>query len=282
MAFGARLAAQLAPRGAARGGATPDRLMLGALRRHWPEYLMEAFGLGAFMVSACFFGTLLWHPASPVAQAIPNGLGRRALMGTAMGLTAVALIYSPWGKQSGAHLNPAVTLTFLRLGKVKLWDALFYWSAQLAGGVAGVLLSRLLLGARLAAPSVHYVVTTPHAGAALAFASELAIAFLMMLTVLTVSSSSFERFTGLCAGFLVASYITFEEPLSGMSLNPARTLASAIPAMDFTGLWLYLVAPPLGMLLAGQVFAQLTEGRAKHCAKLHHSNDRRCIFCQAV
>lgn len=256
--------------------------MLGALRRHWPEYLMEAFGLGAFMLSACVFGTLLWHPASPVAQAIADGVGRRALMGVAMGLTAVALIYSPWGRQSGAHLNPAVTLTFLRLGKVKWWDGVFYALAQLAGGLGGVLLSRLLIGNRLADSPVHYVVTAPHAGVALAFGSELAIAFLMMATVLTVSSSSFERFTGVCAGFLVASYITFEAPLSGMSLNPARTLASAIPAMDFTSLWLYLVAPPLGMLLAAEVFTRVSQGRAKHCAKLHHSNDRRCIFCQAV
>jgi aquaporin Z len=256
--------------------------MLDALRRHWPEYLMEAFGLGLFMVSACVFGTLLWHPASPATHVIADGPGRRTLMGCAMGLTAVGLIYSPWGKQSGAHFNPAVTFTFLRLGKVRSWDAVFYAAAQLAGGLAGVLASRLLLGSRLAAPSVHYVVTAPHAGEALAFVSELAIAFLMMTTVLTVSSSSFERLTGLCAGLLVASYITFEEPLSGMSLNPARTLASAIPAMDFTGLWLYLVAPPLGMLLAAEVFTRLTQGRAKHCAKLHHSNDRRCIFCQAV
>jgi aquaporin Z len=233
------------------------------------------------MLSACVFGTLLWHPASPAARAIADGVGRRALMGVAMGLTAVALIYSPWGRQSGAHLNPAVTLTFLRLGKVKSWDGVFYALAQLAGGLAGVLLSRLLLGDRLADASVHYVVTAPHAGVALAFGSELAIAFLMMTTVLTVSSSSFERFTGLCAGFLVASYITFEAPLSGMSLNPARTLASAIPAMDFTSLWLYLVAPPLGMLLAAEVFTRLSRGRAKHCAKLNHSNARRCIFCQA-
>jgi len=256
--------------------------MLDALRRHWPEYLMEAFGLGAFMVSACIFGTLLWHPDSPASRVVADGAVRRALMGLAMGVTAVALIYSPWGKQSGAHFNPAVTLTFLRLGKVQRWDAIFYPAAQLSGGLSGVFASRLLLGSRLEAPSVHYVVTFPHAGVGLAFVAELAIAFLMMVTVLTVSSSSFERFTGLCAGVLVASYITFEAPLSGMSLNPARTLASAIPAMDFTGLWLYLVAPSLGMQLAAEAFRRVTQGRRTHCAKLRHASDRRCIFCQAV
>jgi aquaporin Z len=95
-------------------------------RTHWPEYLMEAAGLGIFMVSACGFGTLLEYPASPVRQAIPDPLARRALMGLAMGLTAIALVYSPWGKRSGAHLNPAVTWTFWRLGKVAPRDALAY------------------------------------------------------------------------------------------------------------------------------------------------------------
>src|SRR5271165_6329401 len=84
----------------------------------WPEYLMEAAGLGLFMISACAFTVLLEHPMSPVRQAIENGTLRRVLIGIAMGLTAIGIICSPWGKQSGAHLNPSVTLAFLSLGKV--------------------------------------------------------------------------------------------------------------------------------------------------------------------
>ena len=75
--------------------------MRSALGTHWPEYLMEAAGLGIFMVSAGGFGIVLFHPASPVALAIADPLPRRFLMGCAMGLTAAGLIYSPWGKQSG-------------------------------------------------------------------------------------------------------------------------------------------------------------------------------------
>ena len=104
-----------------------------ALFQHWPEYLMEAALLGGFMLSACMFATLLEHPRSRGRRAISSAFVRRALMGAAMGLTAVALIYSPWGQQSGAHMNPATTLTFFRLGKTAGWDAAFYIAAQFVG-----------------------------------------------------------------------------------------------------------------------------------------------------
>src|ERR1043166_4702468 len=117
--------------------------MVEALRQHWPEYLMEAAELGLFMISACAFTVLLFHPLSPVARIVPDGLLRRLLMGLAMGSTAVAIIFSPLGKRSGAHFNPAVTLTFFRLGKIAAWDTAFYTVFQFAGGVAGVLLASL-------------------------------------------------------------------------------------------------------------------------------------------
>ena len=121
------------------------RAMLKTFVEHWPEYLIEAAGLGLFMLSACVFGVLLFHPSSPVVAAIPDSILRRVLMGAAMGSTAVAIIYSPWGKRSGAHVNPATTLAFFRLGKVKPVDALFYVVAQFAGGVAGTLVAVALL-----------------------------------------------------------------------------------------------------------------------------------------
>src|SRR5512145_2421607 len=106
-----------------------------AARDHWPEYLMEAAELGIFLIVACAVVVLLEHPALPFAALLPNPAVRRAITGAAMGMTAIAIIYSPWGEQSGAHFNPAVTLTFWRLGKVATWDAVFYALAQLAGGV---------------------------------------------------------------------------------------------------------------------------------------------------
>src|SRR5262245_52377580 len=112
--------------------------MIDALKQHWPEYLMEATELGIFMISACAFTVLLFHPASPVTNVVPDGILRRMLMGIAMGSTAIAIIFSPLGKRSGAHFNPSVTLTYFRLGKITPWDTAFYIVAQFAGGIAGV------------------------------------------------------------------------------------------------------------------------------------------------
>jgi aquaporin Z len=244
---------------------------------HWPEYLAEAGLLGLFMVVACVLGVALGHPASAAVRALPQPFARRALFGLAMGATAVVIIYSPPGKRSGAHINPAVTLAFLALGKVRARDAALYAAAQLAGAAAGVLLAWALLGARLAHPAVHFVTTRPGtAGAFAAFAAEAAISFALMTVILAVSASRRQAWTGVCAGVLVAVYIAFESPISGMSMNPARSLASALPAGELRALWIYLLAPPLGMLAAT---GPMRSRAARACAKLRHAPDVPCIFC---
>lgn len=253
--------------------------MINALKTHWPEYSMEALELALFMIAACAFGVLLFHPSSPLVQLIPGTAVRRVLMGIAMGSTAVAIIFSPFGKRSGAHFNPTVTLTYLRLGKIKSWDALFYILFQFAGGIGGVLAATLLLGRSIAEASVNFVVTIPGpAGPLPAFLAELTITFILMTVVLNVSNTKrLARWTGLFAGVLVAVYISIEAPISGMSMNPARTLGSAIGAHLFTSLWIYFTAPPLGMFLAAEIYQRLNGGRVA-CAKLHHHNNQRCIF----
>ncbi len=253
---------------------------IAALRRHWPEYLMEAAGLGLFMVSAGVFGTLLEYAGSPVRQAIPDPLARRALMGLLMGLTAVGIIYSPWGQRSGAHINPAVTLTFWRLGKVATWDAVFYVAAQVAGGALGVALVLALLGSAFAEPPVSYVATVPGAaGVTVALLAEVAISFgLMTMVLFTTNTARLMRLTGVFAGLLVALYITVEAPLSGMSMNPARTVASALPGHLWHAAWIYIVGPVLGMLLAVEVYRRVRRAPEVICAKLNHHTHRRCIF----
>jgi aquaporin Z len=254
--------------------------MSNALKNHWPEYLMEAIELGLFMFSACAFTVLLYHPASPVAQTIHDGLLRRLLMGTAMGSTAIAIIFSPLGKRSGAHFNPSVTWTFFRLGKIRAWDAAFYTLFQFAGGIAGVILASLTLSNLVAHQSVNYAATTPGPdGPIVAFAAEILISFILMSVVLAVSNTKrLARWTGIFAGALVATCITIESPVSGMSMNPARTFSSAIGAHVWMSLWIYFVAPPVGMLLAAEVYRRLNASRTIACAKLHHHNNKRCIF----
>jgi len=255
--------------------------MTDALKHHWLEYLMEATCLGLFMVSAFTFGTILEHPASLVHQAIPNPLLRRFLMGLAMGSTAIAIIYSPWGKQSGAHINPSTTLTFFRLGKVATWDSVFYVTSQFVGGIAGAFLASTVFAGWVSHPSVNHVVTMPgRAGAAAAFLAEVAIAFVLMTVILHISNNPrLHKLTGLCAGALVATYITFEAPISGMSMNPARTFASAVSAQHWTALWIYFTAPLIGMFSAAEVYLRSRGTESITCAKLHHDNDKRCIFC---
>jgi aquaporin Z len=249
------------------------------LRRNWPEYLIEAWALGTFMVSAGVFTLLFEHPDFGLRGAIESEALRRLLIGLAMGATAIALIYSPWGQRSGAHMNPAVTLAFLALGKVARTDALYYIGAQFAGGAAGVALVLALAGARFAGPPVDFVITRPGHGAPLAFALEAAISCVLMSVVLALSSRArIARYTGLAAGALVATFIALEAPCSGMSMNPARSFASAVVAGNFADLWIYFVAPPLGMGVAALWHRRPGTARAG-CAKLVHGRKVRCIHC---
>jgi len=251
-----------------------------AFQVHWPEYFMEATELALFMISACVFTTLLEFPGSPVRGLLPNPVLRRLLNGIAMGLTLLLLVHSRWGKQSGAHMNPTVTLMFFRLGKVGGWDALFYSVFQFLGGISGVLFAYGILGSALAHPPVNFIVTEPGRwGTGMAFGAEIAITFLMALTVLVTSNhKALSRFTPYFAATLLAFYIFLEAPYSGMSLNPARTFGSSIVAQNFRSIWIYFAAPALGMLLAGELFLLFGTKRGVFCAKFHHDNKMRCIF----
>ncbi|MFZ0685472.1 MAG: aquaporin [Terriglobales bacterium] len=232
------------------------------------------------MFCTCSFATLLQHPASPVRHFFISGIVRRALMGSAIGTTVMALIMSPWGKQSGGHINPAMTFAFYRLGKLRPWDALFYGIAQFSGATIGVALAAFLLRGAPGDGTVRYAVTTPGVyGAAVAFAAELAISFILMITVLLVTNhEKLARYTAYFVGSLYAVNITFETPLSGMSMNPARTFGPAAYGGYWHILWIYFIAPTAGMLAAAETFLRIRRGVAPYCAKLHHANDARCIF----
>jgi aquaporin Z len=203
---------------------------------------------------------------------------RRVIIGILMGLTAIALIYAPFGQRSGAHMNPGFTLAFLALGKIAPWDAMFYIAAQFAGGVCGVRLAATILRHCIRHPTVNYAVTQPRrSGLGIAWTAEFVMAFALMAMVLIASNhNAIAPYTGILAGILIALFITVEAPISGMSMNPARTLASALPARSFRGLWIYFTAPPLAMLAAAGLYAAASQ--PVFCAKLNHNGRARCIF----
>jgi aquaporin Z len=254
--------------------------MIVALVQHWPQYLAEGILLGAFMISACVCSAAVLHERSRYSRLARTPVARRAFIGLLMGLTAIVLIYSPLGRSSGAHMNPATTLTFLVLGRIEPWDALFYGAAQLIGGLAGVRLAAAILGPLVTHEPVRYAATLPgRHGRGAAWLAEFGIAGTLMSVVLVLSNSpGLAPFTGLAAGALVAAFITMEAPLSGMSMNPARTLASAIPAREFRGLWIYLTAPVAGMLGAAGMYTVALGPDCTGCATLNHPRTGPCAL----
>jgi len=237
--------------------------------------------LGLFMISVGVFAVLIASPQSPLGLFELPPLAKRALMGAAMGTTAFLLISSRWGGRSGAHMNPAVTVSYLRLGRIPPRTAMVYVPMQVLGGIAGVLIITLVMGRLFTDAPVMYAATNPGPlGSLVAFAAEFAIAFAMFSIVLWATNSpTLARHTPKIVGVLLFLYITLEEPLSGMSLNPARTLASAVPAGAYGSVWVYLIGPLAGMLAAAEVRMRLRGGQSVHCCKINHENHEHCPFC---
>lgn len=235
--------------------------MLDAFKQNWRHYLAEATGLAFFMMLASLCATAMRSPLLPFLGVIKEPFWQRVVVGLVLGSGVVAVSYSPWGRKSGSNINPAVTLAFWRMGKIKTPDALFYVLFQFLGGALAVQMMGLILGAAYRDPAINYATTMPGPGGPLqAFVAEFAISFVLMLTILlALNSDKIKHFTGAIAGVLVALFLIFEQPYSGMSLSPARSFASASAARDFANLWIYFVAPPLAMLGACEAFLRLTK-----------------------
>src|SRR5262249_15116176 len=119
-------------------------------------------------------------------------------------------------------------------------------------------------------------------GEFIAFVAELAMSFVLMSAILLASNHEvLAPYTHYFAAILAAAYIAFESPLSGMSTNPARTFGPALYASYWHAVWIYFLAPPLGMLAAAEVFLLARNRVGPYCAKLHHQNNKRCIFCHS-
>ncbi len=216
---------------------------------------MEGIGLGIFMISASFFTSFMYSPHSSGYYFISDPLTRNVVTGFAMGATALFIFYAPFTAPSGSHINPAVTLAFLRVNRINKMDAFFYILFQIMGGLLAVYLMAWLLKGSLTESPVNYVVTRPGKSVILAAITEFFIGFMMMTMVLNVSSHpKYAKFTRIFAACMVTIYVVTAGPISGFGMNPARSLASAIPSGIYTSFWIYLFMPVISMLLAAELF----------------------------
>jgi aquaporin Z len=249
----------------------------------YPKWLLpvyEGLELACFMLSACAFTVWLFDPAYPGTHLLGSAFFRRLLLGLSMGGTAVLIIHSPMGKRSGAHFNPAITLAYLRLGKIRGREAFLYIVGQFLGAIFGVGVAALLFGDTLADPSVRYAVTVPGSGGtAGAFAAELFMSSLLMAVVLWVTNRpTLATKASYFVGGLISLYVLFLAPVSGFSINPARTVGSAVFAHVWTAMWVYFTAPVIGMLGAAEAFRIVRGEDRILCAKLHPDPAYPCPF----
>lgn len=208
--------------------------MTGSLAR---RFVAECFGTFVLV----FAGT-----ASIVVDHQTSGALGQVGIAMAWGLTVLALV-SAIGDASGCHLNPAVTLGFCADGRFPPAEVAPYALAQCSGAILAS------AGIGLVFPgAVASTRTLPSGGAWQAFAMEVFVALYLMFTILRVSSGSKERgaMAGVAVGGVIAAEALFAGPVSGASMNPARSLGPAIVSGRFEDLWMYLVAPLLGATLA--------------------------------
>jgi aquaporin Z len=237
---------------------------------------MEGTEIASLMLSICVFGTLLYSNDSPFTNyfVISRAI-RSVLMGIAIAATTYLIIRSPFGRRSGAHFNPAITVTFLWLRRIHHWDAVGYVSARFVGAVVGVAIAREIFGVRLSSAPVLYLVTLPGAYARLpAFIAEFLLSGLLMGVVLYAANH--RRLTRLSPIFVF--YFGLCSSISGFSVNPARTFSSALFASLWQGIWIYFLGPCLGMLASAALYIRGSESDRVFCAKVFHDRQSPCPF----
>ena len=192
------------------------------------------------------FGLVFAGTGAITIDQVTSGAVTHVGIALTFGLIILAMIYT-FGDISGAHFNPAVTIGFWFARRLPGKEVAPY----IAGLCAGAVLASLIL--RLLFPDSKLLGATLPAGSDLqSFVLEIVLTFFLMLTILSVSTGSKEK--GITAGIAVGSVIALEAlfagPISGASMNPARSLAPALVSLHLEHLWLYILAPILGACLA--------------------------------
>ena len=212
------------------------------------RYLLEFFG--TFALVFCGPGAVIMNDNS-------GGVITHVGIAITFGLIVMAMIYAI-GEQSGAHINPAVTLAFWASGSFKRKDVIPYISAQLLGALFASALLYFLFPYHSSQGA-----TIPLNSSGQAFVLEVILSFILMFVIIKVSTGSKEVGTmaGIAIGGVVGLEAMFAGPITGASMNPARSIAPALFSGDIQHLWLYISAPIIGMLLA-VVFCKISTIKA--------------------
>lgn len=202
------------------------------------------------------FGLVFAGPGAIVINEETGALGHVGIAIT-FGLIIMTMIYAT-GHISGAHFNPAVTLAYAVTRHLPWSLVAGYWVAQLAGGIAASLFLRALFG-----NTAHLGATLPRGSDGQSFALEIALTFFLMFVIISVATDV--RAVGQAAAIAIGGTVGLEAmfggPISGASMNPARSLAPALVSWTWQSQWLYIVGPALGAVL-GAVAYQFIRGES--------------------
>jgi aquaporin Z len=246
---------------------------------HWRIWGAEAAGTALFVLGALSAVALVLGTGSPFGGL--SSSWRNLIAGALVATVVSAIAVSPIGRLSGAHLNPAVTLAFRALGMVGRHDVAGYVAAQLGGALAGAALFRAAWGP--VAASVGDGVTHPTVSLVAALALEAGMTAALVATIAAfVSHERLARWTPLIIWPLLAVMIWLAGPLTGTSLNPARSAGPAAASGDLADLWLYVVAPTVGAVAVGLGWGRAPRLRQPMTAKLLHDQRYRCSLATTL
>ena len=243
----------------------------------WQPLVSELVGTAVLVLVGLTVVILMFGSGSPVARTVPSEGLRRLITGFLFGTTGALIALSPVGKESGAHINPAVTLGFWMMGKLDTRNALGYVLAQLIGATIGSL--PLLLWGSMGR-SVAFGATLPGEGytAEAVLMGEVITTFALIAGLcIFLGFRRLRPFTPALFPFLYAIMVYLESPISGTSTNPARTLGPSIISGQWQEWWIYWIGPLIGVLVGVAVFSFLAK-RIEVAKVYHFESDRRRLF----
>jgi aquaporin Z len=244
---------------------------------HWRIWAAEGAGTALMMVGGLSAVCLTFGSGSPLAEALPSDSVRRLVVGALFAACVSLVAVSPLGRLSGAHLNPAVTLSFRVLGRVSGHDVGGYLAVQAIGAVVGTEVVRLLWGST--AQSVGGGATLVGTGIGLAILLEaLMTAALIAVILLFVSDRRLAPWTPLAIWPAITALVWIGAPYTGTSLNPARSVAPAVVFSQLADLWVYVVAPTAGAVALAALWRRRDRAFHPKTAKLFHDPGYRCCL----